>query len=162
MNFKKRFLTEFSVVDAPSSSEIALDGDWDASCINRDFKPFINKPVDDDILNKHSKSLVAFSEKAFVFFLKDYILYAVNHPSSELTEYLIYRLSDLDSSKSYWNTRIKLMSEAQLLLIIEALMTIKNSLNSREDFLRNKVDEAITLWSAEVENRKINDDTHQS
>jgi hypothetical protein len=135
--------------------DIAKKDDWDAEEINKDFSVYRAGYVDFRILDDHAKSLPALSAKAFVFFLKDYLIYAINNIDSELTDHLVYRLSDLNLSEPYWKERVGFLSVEQLRVINEVLSFIKVSIPEKEEYFNSVVDTAINLWGA-LQNQRLN------
>jgi len=98
-DLKSRIIHEFAKAKPPNINDIAEAQDWDAVAINEDFSSFLSKPVDKSILESHAKSLPAFTPSAFVFFLKDYMVYTLdNHHEIGSTD-----LELMDSLSSFNN-----------------------------------------------------------
>ncbi len=156
-NFKDRIVEEFSIAELPEKGNISESTYWDAEDVNEDFSLYIEKPIDSSVLEKHSLSFAAFRPKAFVFFLKDFMLYTLEHLEAifvtdcELIDNLIYRLTALNVDDSYWQDRIKLLNSGQIKVILEFLNFLKEELPKQqsyqaEDYLMECLDEAILAW----------------
>lgn len=133
-------------INCSCPKKIAVAGDWDEEEINKDFSPFIKGYVDFNVLENHAKSLPALSEKAFVFFLKDYLIYAINNIDSELTDNLVYRLSALDMTEQYWKERVIHLTAEQLSIISEVLSFIKKFNNEKNEYFSSVIEKALFLW----------------
>ena len=79
----------------------------------------------------------------------------LNNIDSELTDHLVYRLSDLDLSEPYWKERVGFLSVEQLRVINEVLSFIKVSTPEKEEYFNSVVDTAINLWD-ELKNQRLN------
>jgi hypothetical protein len=140
-------LTAFANVRAPGRVDVADPSDWDADSIAEDFSQWLERPVPSWLLEKHAKSLPALTPRAFVFFLKDYLLYSLAHPNSELTEHLIYRLSSAKKDDPYWTPRLDLLSTKQIKAVAMSCEFFKEQLPAVEVVLRQKSDEAMEAWA---------------
>jgi hypothetical protein len=132
----------------PRDTEIAEAADWDADAITRDFAPWLDRPVPASVLEQHAKSLPALTPKAFAFFLKDYLLYSLDHLNSELTEYLIYRISSVEHDNPYWAARLELLSPTQREAIASYCDLLKERLSPVEGVLHEQLGEASRAWSS--------------
>lgn len=83
----------------------------------------------------------------FSFFIKDYLVYALDHPDSELTEHLVYRLGSVDVTEEYWEERIKLFTSGQAKLISGFCSSLKEMLPETEGVLKEHLERAIGIWS---------------
>lgn len=144
---KERIASAFSHVKAPSAERIAVGSDWDAEAIAKAFSPFLAKRVPASTLESHAKSLPAFAPEAFLFFLKDYLRYSLDHPNTELTEHLIYRLSSVKPSEPYWAERLRLFSDEQRQAITAHCEVLRRKLPKTEAALRKHLEDAIRAWS---------------
>ena len=153
----RRIISEFSTARPPKSNEIALENDWDADAINYDFSKFLLRPVDESILENHDKSLAGFTPEAFAYFVKDYMLYTINHideiesAENELIEHMIFRFSNLDTNDKDWQEIIRILTPRQIGVILEFLKFLKKELlamknNVDPDYYLECLDVAITAW----------------
>jgi hypothetical protein len=143
---KERIALAFAAVKAPE--EIAVRSDWDSKQIAKDFAPYIKQSVPAQVLESHAKSLPAFTPRAFAFFLKDYLLYAVDHPPSELTENLIYRLGSAKEGQPYWAERVCLFSNEQRNVVAGVCDFLMEQLPRPEKVLREDLQRASSFWKA--------------
>jgi hypothetical protein len=146
-----RIAQTFGATPAPSKREIAVGTDWDAEAITKAFGLFLKSPVTKEVLEVHAKSLPAFTPRAFVFFLKDYLRYAIRNPATELTEHLIYRLSSVKSADPYWAERLRLLSKEQRDVIAEWCGLVLEQLPEQEKVLRKHLRDAIQGWTGRTE-----------
>lgn len=145
----------FRELSVPSEEEIAAAGGWEQSDIQRDFYEFLATPpskVDlssDNVkalLEWHGDSLPGFSPKGFHFFLQIYLLYSIEFPNSDVADYVVYHLADIDVSRRYWEARYPLFSTKQKRSICDFLRYMA----LRGDFVnfRKIIDEGIDIWCA--------------
>lgn len=149
-NIKERIISAFSEEKSYSINSIANVGDWNEREINEDFFAYIKGDVPYEILEKHSKSLAAFSEAAFCRFIKDFMLYALDYPESELCEYLIYRLVHV-TQEDAWREISKLLNKEQYGQIRDFLLVISEILEEQEQFLVEESKLAFSIWNELVE-----------
>lgn len=145
-DLSSRISKNFDGVDAPRSNDIADVGDWDFESINNDFRQFLNVSVSRSVLERHPKSLPALTPRAFVFFLKDYMRYALDNIDSELTEHLIYRLAALDPKKKFWAERIVLFTSEQSRVISEFCSFVMELMPEEEKSLKEHLSKAAVTW----------------
>jgi hypothetical protein len=152
-NLKSQIIKEFSKATPPNVEEIAVDDDWDKESIDNDFSDFLDKPVETSVLEEHAHALEALAPTAFVFFIKDYMIYTIeNIHEIESTEYetmdcLIDQLVDLKTDDDFWIDRLKILTTGQKKIILDFLIHIKSKLPDTEDQLIELVEEAISKWS---------------
>ncbi|WP_039918577.1 DUF6714 family protein [Cellvibrio mixtus] len=146
---KKNLLNKinYAFMNCPCPKKIAMIDDWNEEEINKDFSPFIKGYVDSHVLENHAKSLPALTAQAFAFFLKDYLVYAINNVDSELTDNLVYRLSALDLSEQYWKERVSYLTIDQLSVIGETLNFIKMYNNEENEYFNSLIEKTIFLWN---------------
>jgi len=151
-DLKDRISRAFEQMKPPQKNDIAEAADWDAVAINKDFSLFLNKPVDASVLERHEKSLSALTPRAFVFFLKDYMLYTLDHlheiesTEFELVDILIYRLADLKVNDGYWVDRLKLLTSEQVKVILDFCYYLEEQMPEIESFLKQCLKKAIVAW----------------
>ena len=144
--FIEEIFHEFILTIKPVAGAISHVSDWDSEAIEHDFSTWLEQPVPDDVLIEHAKSLPAFTPKAFVFFLKDYLIYGLRYPDSELAEHLIYRLSAANQEEDYWKQRLLLLSARQKEIIAVWCECMIKKLSNEEIFLREKLVQASQFW----------------
>ena len=95
-------------------------------------------------LEWHKDSLPGFTPEGFQFILKYYLLYSLDNPSSNVADYVVFHLSEIDKEKRYWKDRYNVLSKDQRLSIVEFL----NHMKSMDDFkaFMNTMDKGIASW----------------
>ncbi len=153
-DLKLSILREFASVPVPEANKIAVENDWDAESINDDFSNFLEKPVDVLVLEEHAQSLAALTPDAFVFFLKDYLLHALDYSncSSDFMQNLIFRLGSVEINDKYWAERIKLFSSPQAKVVSDFCSFLIKLMPESENFLKEHLEIAIMVWN-KVANR---------
>lgn len=146
-DLSSRISKSFDRVDAPRPHDIAYVNDWDFESIYDDFRQSLNKPLNKSALDRHPKSLSALKPKAFVFFIKDYMRYALDNIDSELTEYLIYRLVSVDLENRYWQERIELFTSEQIKVISDFCTYLMEVMPEEEDYLIELLERAAVTWA---------------
>ncbi len=88
----------FKDAPRPSINEITQHECWECDRVRDDFARHRWDEVPKDTIEYHRDSLALFSPAALRYFLGSYLLYSVNHPDSEVTDYIIYHLSPSDDN----------------------------------------------------------------
>lgn len=134
----------FHDLAAPKAEEMAEQNSWEYSDIRENFSGLLamtpsstdlNSRAVRNLLEWHSDSLPGFTPKGFHFFLQYYLLYSLQFPNSDVADYVVYHLADVDLSRHYWEVRYPLFSAKQKRSICDFLgymMTQAEFSNSRE------------------------------
>jgi hypothetical protein len=114
-----RISEAFADVSPPPADRIAEEHDWDAECINAELSRYFTTPPPCELIQEHAASISALTPRAFHFFLKDYLRWAVEDCWSAAGQHTIFTLSDASLSATYWQHVLRKFSTAQRHVIVE-------------------------------------------
>ena len=146
-DLKSRVRSAFSTCTPPHEDELVED-DWDASRIRADFAPYLRATLPPAIVEAHANSLPALKPRAFLYFLRDYLLYGLDHIDSAVSEYLIFRLHELDWDEAYGRDRLSMFSKTQRDTVADCCEWFLDNSPDREMYIRKLLREAVVKWRA--------------
>lgn len=144
-DLKGRVVSAFLSCPPPQEDELVED-DWDAASIRSAFSPYLQSALPAPVVEANAKSLPALKPKAFRYFLRDYLLYALEHFDSAVSEYLIFRLHDLDPDEEYGRERLVLFSKEQKDAIADCCEWFLQNSPVEERYLRKVLAESVLRW----------------
>lgn len=100
--------------------------------------------ADDSFVEYHADSLAALTPVGLRALIPRYMEYALLHPTSEVTERLIFHLSPSNPQSAYWRERLEAFSREQRHVVAIFLSHMANEL--RGQYYEHHIENALQVW----------------
>lgn len=117
-----------------------------SGCFNNEYRT--NILCLEGVLEYHADSLPAFTPDGFHCMLKYYLLYSINRPLSDVSDYVVFHLSGIRKNSKYWQDRLKVFSVDEKEIIIYFLGYMKN----QGEFVKfsDTIMHGVRVWQEEI------------
>ena len=120
--------------------------------IVEDFKPYTFDRLPDRVVADHKGSLPLLGPAALHHYLPAYMLYALDHPESDVMMYTVFQLTpskrSVEDTKTYFDQRFGVFSEAQRKAIGAFLKDVRDY--QLYDSHEQEFERAAELWPLEA------------
>jgi len=124
--------------------DIAPHECWECDRISQNLMPHTFESIPRNVLEYHSDSLPLLGPAGLRYYLPAYLLYALDHPASDIMMFTVFHLTPKNEAQGYFEERFGLFSEAQkqaVAAFLEDVMNYQYYTPHEQEFER-----AMELW----------------
>ena len=128
---RARIREVFRLVPRPEYANIVEHSCPECDELREDLAQLGQYEVPNDVLDYHRNDLSLFSPEALRYFLPAYLIYSIEKPDSDLTEYVIFFLCSYRFATSEWKNRVRIFSESEKEMVCLYLHYLQSQTASR-------------------------------
>ena len=151
MKLREMIVAAFGEVPYPGDDSIALHECAECQDIRRDFQGQSPWTIAPSVLERRYDSQPLLSPQALQYFLPAYMIYALDHPDSEISRFTGYTLAPADYD-DHDRQRFRLFTTAQKASIIALLEFMKTHTTTWDDGEKQKLydnlNAGIEIWKS--------------
>lgn len=144
VELKNLIVDSFADAEVPPVDQIAEAKAWDSKDVSSTFEKYLATEPPVDVVEYNCDSLPTFRPVALRYFIRYFLLRAIEAPDSQTAEYLVHFLANADSSRSFWVDRLQMFNPIQKQAVCEFLKAMKADENF--EVIADEVAHAMNVW----------------